>query len=1152
MNSDPHNAPSSASGTAQPLRPPRVPDHELLRRIGRGAYGEVWLARSATGAFRAVKIVHRRSFDHDRPFEREFEGILKFEPVSRTHGSQVDILHVGRGDDCFYYMMELADDQATGGQIHPDNYTPRTLKSDLLFQGRLLFEECVRIGLALATALEHLHTSGLVHRDVKPSNIIFINGVPKLADIGLVTGVDATRSFVGTEGFAAPEGPGTPQADLYSLGKVLYEISTGKDRQEFPDLPTQLRELPDREGLMELNAVIARACRHDPKDRYASAAAMCADLELLQSGKSLARLRRTEERLRLVQRTGAVVAVLAALVALGWFWQVQQTRTMRALSKANARLAEENRQRIVRLGIANGVRLLDEGDTAGALLWFADTLSRVTNNPAEESIHRIRIQQTLKRIPRVARVFPHENEVFACGFSEDGRRIVTGTEWGHLRVWDSRSGDPIGKPLKLDVDAVWQARFTRDGQRIFASSLRGHGFIAGYFHPTNTAAIIEVETGRARFAWSGPDLVRADLSPDDRWLVTADTNHVIHVHDASDGQRIANLEGHTDRVTVFSFNANGTVLASSSEDRTVRLWRLPSGEPLGPPLHFERALGPVVLDRGGGLLATTTSGRHGADGPVNSTIQTWDVGTSASVGAPIEMQGRIEGLGFVSPGGQNLLAFTDKECRLFNPVSHEPLLQPITPPGRVHAASVSPDGRRVAFAGEEGLAGIWSFESGELSLSPWLRERGLTDVQFSPDGSQLLALSSDGTATLLNSHLPRDDGSRRLSAPMGKPGLDLRRRLSTDRRRFLLRRDGQFSIVDLDRLEDREVPPPAVPHGGSGWFSIAPDGTQWAIHYGPAPGSTTELVDLWRESGHGTDRIQIRLPAALPTFMQFSPDGARLITAHHDARIRWWRTVDGTLERTISTPDDLNVGDLFPDGRTAFAYHRRGAGFFLVDFITNSVARVPMDPAVINKWAFHPAGDRFAAVDEKQPTTRVRSRDGGVPLTAPLNHLGRLTCVDFSPDGRQLLTAGLTPVVRIWDAATGEQVSQALRLGTTPLETAQWSLDGRFIVARSDDNLVRVWDSTTGEAVSPALSHSGYVRYAILGQGSRLITFSLPDVMRFWELDETRLPLEVLTDYAMLVAGRRLSANGVFLALPGEELAVLERSLRQRAPQLFE
>src|SRR5205814_9383732 len=92
--------------------PPVISDHALLRRIGVGSYGEVWLARNALGSYRAVKIVYRKSFDHDRPYEREFEGLKKFEPLSHARESQVDIFHVGRNDAAgfFYYIMELADD----------------------------------------------------------------------------------------------------------------------------------------------------------------------------------------------------------------------------------------------------------------------------------------------------------------------------------------------------------------------------------------------------------------------------------------------------------------------------------------------------------------------------------------------------------------------------------------------------------------------------------------------------------------------------------------------------------------------------------------------------------------------------------------------------------------------------------------------------------------------------------------------------------------------------------------------------------------------------------------------------------------------------------------------------------------------------------
>ena len=104
------------------MLPGHLPNNtHWARCIGRGSYGEVWLARNIMGTYRAVKIVYRATFDSDRPYDREFQGLQKFEPVSRTHESQIAILHVGRNDQegYFYHVMELADDEQAGQQIDP-------------------------------------------------------------------------------------------------------------------------------------------------------------------------------------------------------------------------------------------------------------------------------------------------------------------------------------------------------------------------------------------------------------------------------------------------------------------------------------------------------------------------------------------------------------------------------------------------------------------------------------------------------------------------------------------------------------------------------------------------------------------------------------------------------------------------------------------------------------------------------------------------------------------------------------------------------------------------------------------------------------------------------------------------------------------------
>jgi len=273
------------------IRPhPTIPDHEVLRKIGGGAYGEVWLARGVTGALRAVKVVWREDFEDARGFEREFEGILKFEPISRDHPALVNILHVGRSPDgvsFYYYVMELGDDLRTGRDINPIEYEPRTLRADHHQATGVPWAtgDCIDVGLRLAEALHHLHDGGLAHRDVKPSNIIFVNGKAKLADIGLVA-ARGQRTFVGTEGFVPPEGPGSAQADVYSLGKVLYEIATGKDRMNFPELPDEMPTGSDRKRWLELNRIICDVCEPRISKRKISTAAELAEaLRRIQRGK---------------------------------------------------------------------------------------------------------------------------------------------------------------------------------------------------------------------------------------------------------------------------------------------------------------------------------------------------------------------------------------------------------------------------------------------------------------------------------------------------------------------------------------------------------------------------------------------------------------------------------------------------------------------------------------------------------------------------------------------------------------------------------------------------------------------------------------------------------------------------------------------------
>ena len=273
---------------------PETPDYELFDPpFGEGAYGKVWIVRNAVGQWQALKVIYLSKFDNNAdPFDREFNGISRYKPISDKHPGLLRVDFVTRKrEKYFYYVMELGDALFPGWELDPTTYKPRDLMSvrSQSPKKRIPVRECIRIGIALSDALEFLHQQGLTHRDIKPQNIIFVKGHPKLADVGLTAEIrpaDAERTFVGTPGYMPPppERPGTVQADIYALGMVLYVMSTGRAPTFFPEIATTLVQESEPADFFPLNKVILTACEPDCAKRYQTAAEMHQALVELEKG----------------------------------------------------------------------------------------------------------------------------------------------------------------------------------------------------------------------------------------------------------------------------------------------------------------------------------------------------------------------------------------------------------------------------------------------------------------------------------------------------------------------------------------------------------------------------------------------------------------------------------------------------------------------------------------------------------------------------------------------------------------------------------------------------------------------------------------------------------------------------------------------------
>ena len=230
---------------------------------GGGAYGEVYVCTDISGRQLAVKIISKTKLGAD--WERELRGVSNYRKITENAPNLLQIYHVEEDADTFFYTMEAAD------SVSADSYRADTL-AERLKKGPLPQDDTFNILRAIFDGIKTIHEAGFAHRDIKPDNIIFVKGQPKLSDIGLLSSLSATYTqLAGTLDFLPPEerASDTPRTDrtsrqkndLYAFGKVIYCAVTGGSPQDFPTVPAELPLTPELKFFLRL---AFRLCNKDP------------------------------------------------------------------------------------------------------------------------------------------------------------------------------------------------------------------------------------------------------------------------------------------------------------------------------------------------------------------------------------------------------------------------------------------------------------------------------------------------------------------------------------------------------------------------------------------------------------------------------------------------------------------------------------------------------------------------------------------------------------------------------------------------------------------------------------------------------------------------------------------------------------------------
>jgi len=550
----------------------------LIRKVGEGSYGTVWLALDSFHRWVAIKLVQRQP-GRERLFEREFSGLDLYDRMAR-HDGLIRVFKPARNDveGYFYYAMEVADDANTGlpppqpvrgdlgaAQSIAAAYEPLTLDRLLRGKGRLTPTQALSWAESLANALQHLHAHCAVHRDIKPSNILVVGGRPRLADIGLLTDSGSNpRSIAGTVGYIPVQGANDHSGDIYALGLVIYQMATGRHLSEFPDEAADYGRLSPEEAdaLNELQAVYDRAANADVTCRQPSAEDLAAELKLASQGElrqfrqgqltaASRRVRREQVARRVRWAVASVVAVLlATLTGVLVFWRQSELG-------ARAQIAELGELRFSRLGLRiNGWSRLERNRIQEAQGKIDDLHVESYAILAMAGLDAIETGRWSAEATSHVAFHPSEPIALVAGLGESACRII--------RPEDSVQFLPVTGP----AHAFW----TDSGQPRFLVLRDGVPTVVDAWTGSEHMQLEPLPTGESV---RSPSLPVWAVSPGGRYAVIAcasATRSITVVWDLSSSRILAS---HESQATCLTMSPDDSLLAVGKEDGSVEVLSLP-------------------------------------------------------------------------------------------------------------------------------------------------------------------------------------------------------------------------------------------------------------------------------------------------------------------------------------------------------------------------------------------------------------------------------------------------------------------------------------------------------------------------------------------------------------------------------------------------